>query len=52
MTDISKCFNGCDKRKQCYRWTAPHGYRQSYSDFKPGEDGNCEHFWDNREERK
>lgn len=46
MTDISKCPTGCDKQETCYRWTAPVGYWQSYADFKPDENGNCEGYWE------
>ena len=48
MTDISKCFNGCDKQEDCRRWTAPEGRLQSYMDFKPNEDGECNGFYDNQ----
>ena len=47
MTDISKCSGGCDKQDSYHRWTCTAGMRQSYADFKPDEDGECEGFWDN-----
>ncbi len=52
MPDISMCLSTtCDKRFQCYRFTAiPHPWRQSYGGFKPGDDGECENFVDNSEE--
>lgn len=46
MTDISKCRGeGCPIKESCYRFTAPNGYWQSYSDFKY-EDGKCEFYWE------
>ncbi len=35
MTDITKC-NGenCEKKEQCYRYTAPWGNRQSFMESK------------------
>lgn len=47
MTDITKCVGGCDKQSTCYRWTAQASGYQSYSDFKPNENGDCEDYWDN-----
>ena len=48
MADISKCSNGCERQDKCYRWTAPvDPLWQTYADFAPGEDGECENFWDN-----
>lgn len=49
MTDISKCVTGCDKKYECYRWTAPSSHWQSYMDFKPDENGECKDFWDVKE---
>jgi hypothetical protein len=47
MTDISKCLNkDCPLKEKCYRWTAPASYYQSYADFKPDENGECEDFYD------
>lgn len=48
MTDITKCLNGCANKHKCYRWTAPFGDRQSVSDFKPDDKGECEHFWERK----
>lgn len=45
MTDITKCFRGCKKQDSCYRWYAKDGARQSYADFEPDENGNCDHYW-------
>lgn len=50
MPDISMCMNGyCQKRDDCYRHplsgTQGSDY-QSYADFKPDENGNCDSFWD------
>jgi hypothetical protein len=52
MTDITMCFNGCDKKDNCRRWTAPASSMQSYSDFKPDDDGDCHYFWDNNGTKK
>lgn len=47
MTDITKCDNeDCSIKHECYRWTAPASDYQSYADFEPDEDGNCEGFYD------
>ena len=47
MTDITKCFGeDCDKRDDCYRYTAPDGYWQSYFQAKNVSDvmtGECTH---------
>ena len=45
MTDITKCMQGCDKQRLCYRWTASASEYQSYAEFKPNEGGECENFW-------
>jgi len=48
MADISKCKNNeCKKQETCYRFTAPESYWQSYSDFRPDENGECKHYWEN-----
>lgn len=44
-SDITKCVNGCDKRETCWRWLAQGTEYQSYSDFKPDDNGECEHYW-------
>ncbi len=47
MPDISKCVNGCEKQDKCYRWySKPNEFRQTYADFKPDENGECEYFWE------
>jgi len=46
MTDISKCEGpGCDRKEQCYRFTAPaNEFYQSY--IKPPVVGaDCEYYW-------
>jgi hypothetical protein len=50
MADISMCLNKeCKKRRQCYRFTAPANESwQTYADFEPDENGECEYFWDNK----
>ncbi|CAB5212835.1 hypothetical protein UFOVP191_29 [uncultured Caudovirales phage] len=50
MTDITKCYYGCERKEQCYRWTAPKGEWQSYCDFVPDKDGKCSGFWGKDEE--
>lgn len=47
MADITKCERGCKNRAKCYRWTAPSGYVQSFSDFQPDENGKCKDFYPN-----
>ena len=48
MPDISMCANEeCPLKEKCYRYTSePDKYLQSYGDFKPDENGECEYFWD------
>jgi hypothetical protein len=50
MPDISKCENEeCPLKEKCYRYTAtPSPGLQSYSYFKPDEEGKCDAFWDNK----
>lgn len=50
MPDISMCWNKeCPKKLKCYRFTAiPNEFRQTFADFKPDEEGVCDHFWDNQ----
>ena len=44
MTNISKCIGtGCKLKYHCLRYTAPAGYAQAYSDFKPKNSKLCEH---------
>ena len=44
MADISMCRGeGCERRENCYRFTAPpSSYRQAYMRPDPK---NCEHYW-------
>jgi hypothetical protein len=53
MADICMCSGeGCDKKEQCYRFTAPSSeYWQSMFVKPPIKDGECEYFWDNKEYR-
>lgn len=47
MADITKCTNkDCPLKETCYRWTAEEDEMQSYSDFKPDENGECEYYWE------
>ncbi len=56
MPDISMCMNNtCAKRADCYRhpWSGTQGSDyQSYSDFKPDENGECKNFWDKKQRTK
>jgi hypothetical protein len=48
MPDITKCNNEeCPKKDTCYRYTSKPDEMQSYSKFKPNDDGQCEYFWEN-----
>lgn len=46
MPDISMCANQvCPLFQKCYRAQAePNPWRQSYSEFKPNENGECDYF--------
>lgn len=50
MPDIAMCRNKqCKKRKKCYRFMAkPNEPWQTYGDFKPDINGECEDFWKNK----
>ena len=43
---MSMCKNkDCKLKEDCYRFRAiPNQYRQSYANFKPDEEGECDHF--------
>ena len=47
MADISKCLGtDCPKKENCYRFTAPNSYLQSYFSKPPiKENGECEYYW-------
>lgn len=49
MADISLCKNYfCPLAEKCERFTGtPNSYRQSYSNFEPDDEGNCEYFISN-----
>lgn len=49
MTDITKCYYGCERKEKCYRWTAPADKFQSYQEYEP-KDGKCSGFWGKDEE--
>jgi hypothetical protein len=51
MPDISMCQNKeCQNNTRCYRFTAtPNDFRQSWGDFKPDNNGNCDYFWEIKE---
>lgn len=46
MADISKCNDVlCPSKNNCYRYTAPAGTWQSYTNFnREGDEVNCEYF--------
>jgi len=46
MSDISLCKNHlCPLSDECKRFnTVPHDIYQSYQDFEPDDDGNCDFF--------
>lgn len=57
MADITMCKgDGCPKREECYRHTAPQNqYRQSWfadSPLKSAEPFDCEWFTDNHRRRE
>lgn len=47
MPDISLCenFHNCKKALKCFRFMAKPGQWQSYSDFYPDKNNNCEYYW-------
>lgn len=47
MADISKCNDAlCPSRKNCWRYLAPSGFRQSFVITNRESDAdNCELFW-------
>lgn len=47
MPDISMCANTqCPLRKKCYRYRAFPGMYQTYADFKPKNEKECDNFWE------
>lgn len=54
MADITMC-NGkdCSLKETCYRFTAtPNTHRQSYFIEAPIKNGECEHFWNNKNRQR
>jgi hypothetical protein len=49
MPDISMCTaHSCPMKEQCYRYTAtPSPMWQTYADFSPDENGECDYFYQN-----
>ncbi len=46
MNDITMCKNNdCKDRQKCYRYTAMPSSYQSYADFKPRKDGECDSYY-------
>ncbi len=48
MADISKCNDSlCPSKDKCYRFNAPNGMWQSYTNFnREGDADNCEYFYE------
>lgn len=48
MADITLCTNKtCQLRGTCKRYLqVPDPHWQSYADFKPDGNGDCEHYWE------
>ena len=47
MPDIAMCVNeDCPMAARCYRHEARPTRLQTYGDFAPNEDGECEWFWE------
>ena len=45
MPDISMCINkDCNLSNMCYRFLATPSEPQSYTEFKPNNDGTCDNF--------
>jgi hypothetical protein len=46
MPDIAMCENvECPLRRTCYRFMAvPNPFRQSYAEFAPKADGDCDYY--------
>ena len=45
MPDIAMCQNKeCPLREKCYRFKAEPSDYQSYAEFKPDENGECDNF--------
>lgn len=46
MSDISKCpGTNCPVKENCYRFTAPNSFHQSYFTDPPIKDGECDYYW-------
>ena len=46
--DIAKCTgDGCPSKEECFRYTAPDGFMQSYFLNPPIKDGKCDMYWRN-----
>jgi len=46
MSDITKCKGtDCPFKKDCYRYTAPMGERQSMLSTPPIKDNKCDMYW-------
>ena len=48
MADITMCNNKtCNKRNNCYRFTANPSEFQYWFNGEPGSNDECDYFWDN-----
>jgi hypothetical protein len=53
MPDIAMCTGEqCPKKQMCYRHTAKASDYQSYFMTPPIKDGQCDHYWDNKDYKK
>ncbi len=46
MADITKCSGkGCERKEECFRFTANPSERQTYFATPPLKEGKCDFFW-------
>lgn len=51
MSDISKCENSkCTLKEKCYRYKSPPSSYQTYADFSQDENGDCDYYWEHKED--
>ena len=43
---VTKCINGCEKEKSCFRYMSPIGVTSSFMALEPEEGGECEYYWE------
>jgi hypothetical protein len=52
MADIEKCpGEGCKKKKDCWRHTAPNSHHQAWGQT-PDNPEECDKYWDNTSRNK